>query len=138
MRWALVLAAALLLALPAGGAAQTQPLFQFGRAGGNIEPFTVTINTDGTLSPSGDVRLTKPDTRLSRARLAALLKYARTQHFWSLAPRTFCSGSLPDFASQYVTIHTAGKTRTVRVRGGCSPRFTRLYRALSVAATLTS
>jgi hypothetical protein len=136
MRWAFVLAAALLLGAPAGGAAQTQPLVQFGRTGGNIEPFTVAINTDGTLSQSGDVRLAKPDTRLSQARIAGLLRYARTQRFWSLPRHTFCRGSLPDFASSFITIHTASKTRTVSVRGGCKPRFTRIYRTLSTAATV--
>jgi len=134
----LVLAAALLLATPVGGSAQTQPLFQFGRSGGNIEPFSVTINADGTLEHTGPVHLAKPDTRLTQARLAGLLRYARAQHFWSLPTRTSCSRSLPDFASPYVTIHSAGKTRTVTVRGGCRPRFTRIYRALSAAATVTS
>src|SRR5580765_1462773 len=123
MRWTLVLATALLLGIPAGGAAQTSPLFQFGRTGGTIEPFTVAINTDGTLSVSGDVRLAKPNTRLSHTRLATLLRYARTQHFWSLPGRTACRGSLPDFAGFFVTIHTASKSRTVTVRGACRPRF---------------
>jgi hypothetical protein len=140
MRRRVAIAAALLLAFPAGGVARAnqQPLFEFGRVGGNIEPYTVQIKTDGTLGSSGDVKLAKPRTRLSQARLAALLRYARTQHFWSLAPRTFCRGSLPDFASTYVTIHSAGKTRTVSVRGGCRPRLTHLFRALSAAGTVTS
>ena len=138
MRGRVVLAAALLLAFPAAGAARTsqQPLFEFGRGSGNIEPFTVQIRTDGTLESEGDVKLAKPQTRLTQARLAALLNYARRQHFWSLATRTFCAGSLPDFATNFVTIHAAGKTRTVRVRGGCVPRFTRIYDALSAAATV--
>lgn len=133
-------AAALLLAFPAGGAARAsqQPLFEFGRVGGNIEPYTVEIKTDGTLDSSGAVKLAKPQTQLSQARLAALLRYARTQRFWSLARTTFCRASLPDFASSYVTVNAGGKTRTVRVRGGCLPRFTRLYRALSAAATVIS
>jgi hypothetical protein len=134
-----VLAVALALALAAGAAAQPtpEPLFQFGRTGGNIEPYTVTINRDGTLDSSGFVRLAKPDTHLSQARLASLLRYARTQRFWTLPKRRICKGSLPDFAAQYVTIHTVSKTRTVRVRGSCSVRFTRIYRALSAAATVT-
>src|SRR5580765_8872679 len=97
MRWTLVLATALLLGIPAGGAAQTSPLFQLGRTGGTIEPFTVAINTDGTLSASGDVRLAKPGTTLTQAQLATLLRYAQTQRFWSLPRRTLCRTSLPDF-----------------------------------------
>src|SRR5262245_8068212 len=109
----LVLAATLLLVTPVGGAAQMQPLFRFGRIGGTIEPYTVTINTDGTLSQSGDVRLAKPETHLSQARLASLLRYATKQRFWSLRRHTLCRGSLPDFASFFVTISTATKTRMV-------------------------
>ena len=129
----------MLLSFSAGGAAQAsrQPLFQFGRSGGNIEPFSVQIQSDGMIDHTGPVRFSKPGTRLSQARLAALLRYARTQHFWSLPPRTFCRDSLPDFASLYVTIISAGNTRTVSVRGGCKPRFSRIYHALASAATAT-
>lgn len=135
-----VFAALVLLAFPAGGAARTsgQPLFEFGRSGGNIEPFSVQIQSNGMIDHTGPVRFAKPGTRLSQARLAALLRYARTQRFWSLPPRTFCGDSLPDFASLYVTISSAGKTRTVSVRGGCKPRFSRIYRALASAANVTS
>src|SRR5262249_28741381 len=110
------LAAALLLALPPGGSARppNQPLFAFGRAGGTIEPFTLRIETDGTLDTSGDVWLARPSTQLSPARLASLLRYAGTQRFWSLPGSTLCPGSLPDFASSYIAIHTASKTRTVK------------------------
>jgi hypothetical protein len=83
------------------------------------------------------VRLTHPDTRLSAARRATLLRFARAQGFWSLPQRTLCRDSLPDFASLYVTIHTGGRTGTVSVRGGCSTRFARIYRALSAAAGVT-
>jgi hypothetical protein len=134
------LAAVLLLALPAAGSARTPvpPLFAFGRIGGNIAPFRVGIHTDGTVARSGPVRLANPNVRLSKARLAALLRYARTQHFWTLRRRTLCRDSLPDIASLYVTIHTTTRTRTVTVRGECSTRFARIYRALASAATVKS
>lgn len=132
-----LVAAALLFVFPAAGTAAQKPLFELGRMGGNIEPFTVTIQTDGTIDHTGDVRLAYPGTQLSIARLAALMQLARTQRFWSLPHRTLCPGALPDVASLYVTIHT-GTTRTVIVRGGCKPRFTRVYRALASAATVTS
>ena len=140
MHRGVLFAALVLLAFPAGGAARTsrQPLFEFGRSGGNIEPFSVQIQSDGMIDHTGPVRFAKPGTRLSQARLAALLHYAQTQHFWSLPPQTLCKDSLPDFASLYVTISTARNTRTVSVRGGCKPSFTRIYRALASAATVTS
>ena len=135
MRRGAFLAAALLLALPAAASsARGQPVFEFGRVGGNIASFRVTIQADGRITSSGPVRLAHPDTRLSAARLATLLRVARTQRFWALPRRTLCPDSLPDFASRFVTIHTGGRTRTVSVRGVCRARFASIYRALVAAA----
>jgi hypothetical protein len=128
--------AALVLAFPAAGASARQPLFEFGRTGGNIAPFTVDVQADGTIQTSGPVRLAHPNRQLSRPRLATLLRLAHVQRFWSLPHRRLCHDALPDFASLFVTIRSGGKTRTVIVRGGCSPRFTRVYRALAAAATV--
>lgn len=130
----------MLLGFLRGGAAAApgQTVFEFGRVGGNIAPFTVQIRADGTVRHSGPVRLAHRDVRLSQRRLAALRAYARAQGFWSLRRLTLCRGSLPDFASLYVAIHTGDRTRRVTVRGGCRPRFSRIYRALAAAATVTS
>jgi hypothetical protein len=106
--------------------------------GGIIEPFAVTIQADGTIDHTGPVRLAHPETQLSQARLAGLLRLSRAHQFWALPHRTLWHDSLPDFASLYVTIHAAGTTRTVIVRDLCEPRFTRVYRALAAAATVTS
>jgi hypothetical protein len=139
LRLALV-GAALLLALPQGGVAATagHPLFEFGRAGGNIAPFTVAIGADGSVEHSGPVRLAHPGLQLSRTKVRALLATAQAQGFWSLPRRTTCRDALPDFATFYVTIHTDARTRRVSVHGGCRPRFSRIYRALAAAATVTS
>jgi hypothetical protein len=136
MRRGAILAAALILAPPAAAASGTvgQPVFEFGRTGGNIRPYEVRIMADGTIVGTGPVRITHVGTPVSAARRATLLRFARTQGFWSLPQRTLCRDSLPDFASLYVTIHTGGRTRTVSVRGGCSIRFGRIYRALAAAA----
>jgi hypothetical protein len=135
-----VLIAAMLLGFLRGGAAAApgRTVFEFGRVGGNIAPFTVQIRADGSVRHSGPVRLAHRDVRLSQKRLAALRAYARSQGFWSLRRLTVCRGSLPDFAALYVAIRSGGTTRKVTVRGGCSPRFSRVYRALASAATVTS
>jgi hypothetical protein len=135
-----VLIAAMLLGFLRGGAAAApaQTVFEFGRVGGNIAPFTVQIRADGSVRHSGPVRLSHRDVRLSPKRLAALRAYARAQSFWSLRRLTPCRGQLPDFASLFVAIHTDGRTRRVTVRGDCSPRFSRVYRALAAAATVIS
>ena len=133
-----VLATSALLALPAAGAARARedPSFAFGRIGGNIVPFRVEIRADGTLERSGPVRLAHPDARLSLQRLAGLVRFARTQRFWSLPQRIRCRGSLPDYAYLFVTIRTADKTRTVMVRGGCNAPFSRVYTGLAAAAAV--
>ena len=135
-----VLVAAVLLGFLRGGAAAAPPptVFELGRVGGNIAPFTVRIRADGSVRHSGPVRLAHRDVRLSQKRLTALRAYVRSQGFWSLRRLTVCRGSLPDFASLFVVVHAGGRTRRVTVRGGCSPRFTRVYRALAAAATVTS
>ena len=130
--------AALLVAVSPGRAATGTPSFAFGRTGGNIVPFTVAIRADGSLATSGPVRLADRSAQLSGAQLAALVRVAEAQRFWSLRRVTICRGTLPDFAALFVTVRTASRTRTVRVRGDCSPRFNRTYRALAQAAHLRS
>lgn len=135
---AALLAAVLLVLTRAGDASGTtgHARFELGRTGGNIAPFTVVIRPDGTIGHSGPVRLEHPRIRLSKTRRERLLRYANTQRFWSLPPRTLCRDSLPDEASLYVTIHTPARTHRVIVRGDCSVRFSRIYRRLAAAATV--
>lgn len=118
------------LALPAiGSAAPGTTSFAFGRTGGNIAPYTITISNTGVVRTSGPV---KPKVTIvgaaARATLAALLKKTR---FSSLPPTIRCHGTLPDFAANYVTITTGGRAHTVLVYGDCSSRFTVLYNALA-------
>jgi hypothetical protein len=120
------------LALPAVGSASGGTMsFAFGRTGGNIAPFTVTISSSGAVSAVGPVRPTityvSPATR---ARLAALVKTAR---FYNLPRTTRCHGALPDFASSFVTVRSASGSRRVLVHGDCSAGFSTLYRALAKA-----
>jgi hypothetical protein len=118
--------AALTLAAPAGAGTWT-----FGRHGGNIRPFTVRIDGSGRVTASG---ITVGARKLSRATLARLLRTARSGGFFAMPAFTACSGILPDIAGLFVTYRSAASTHTVSVRGGCRPRFTTLYGALSRAA----
>ncbi len=120
------------LALPALGAASPGPVtYSFGRTGGNIAPFTVTISASGAVSSAGPVTPKRTGVGpAARARLAGLV---RTTRFYGLPHTTRCSGALPDFASNFVTIRSAGTARTVLVHGDCSKRFATLYDALSAA-----
>ena len=129
-----VVAAAAIAAIAVTGALaapRASTSFAFGRTGGNIEPFTVTIAADGTVRARGPVRPSKQ--RLSARQLVSLLAVLKAERFSSLPGATHCSGALPDFASNFVTVRTGAATKTVFVRGDCSSRFEAVYKALSTA-----
>jgi hypothetical protein len=131
-RTLLLLGAAVALASPtASVAATTQTSFAFGRTGGNIAPFTITIARDGSVTTTGPARPLKQ--RLTSRALTRLSTLTQTQHFFSLRRQISCPGTLPDYAFRFVTVRTAHAARTVLVRGDCSPAFDKLYKALSTA-----
>ena len=125
------------LALPNLGSASPGAMsFAFGRNGGNIAPFAVTISSSGAVTATGPVKPTVTVVSApARARLAALVAATR---FAALPPTIRCGGSLPDFASNFVTVRRGGSTRTVLVHGDCSTRFSRLYDALARAVGVPS
>jgi len=126
----LVLAVGAMLATtgPAGARAG---LYSFGREGGNIVPFTVTIAPGGAVHVLGPVKVGR--TALTAARLAALAQVVAETRFATLPPETACPGTLPDIAATWIR---AG-SRTVRVHGSCSGRFTRVWNALAAAVRLS-
>jgi len=127
---AIALAAASLAAVPAAGAAPAVAV-AFGRTGGNIIPFTVTIAGDGSVHAVGPVKAGL--TRLSAAPLASLRKLAASIRFATLPAQTNCPRTLPDIASTFVQVGA----RTVRVHGTCVPRYTKLWAAVSAAVKLS-
>jgi hypothetical protein len=133
MRRVIVLALVAAAALPAQGGAgsSTAISFAFGRIGGNIAPFTVRIAADGSVSSAGPVRPLK--SRLDPSGVARLAAVEAAQRFFALPLVIRCPNTLPDFASQFVTVRRAGAARRVLVHGDCSLRFTRLYSALAKA-----
>ena len=129
LRFALAALAAALLASPAAAAA---PRYSFGRSGGNIAPFTVTIAPSGKVSVSGPAKVGR--TSLTPAQLAGLRAAISAAKLSSLPARTSaparCRTSPPSFV-------TAGG-RTVAVRGSCSPPFRRAWFALVSATRLAN
>lgn len=124
--------AAVALAVPAAGSAHSvATTYAFGRAGGNILPFRVVIAGDGAVTVTGPARPAK--TRVAARDLVRIAVVVRTQRFLSLPRSTTCSGTLPDFAALYVMVRSHDGSRTVRVRGSCSPRFSKVYAALAAA-----
>jgi hypothetical protein len=132
MRRHVPLAAVVLLAFVPAGGASPQRGFGFGRLGGNIRPYTVSIATDGLIHSSGPV--TAGRMKLSAAQLASLDRAVAATRFASLPAMTNCPGTLPDIATTFIRVGT----KTVRVHGSCVPRFSKLFTALSDAVKLSS
>jgi hypothetical protein len=122
---------ALTVVLPAGSA--TKPTgFAFGRLGGNIRPYTVTIANSGVVHTSGAVTVGR--THLAPVQLAELNRVATETRFTVLPASTMCRGSLPDVATTYVRVGP----QTVRVHGACAPRYQRMLKALEASVRLLS
>ena len=134
LRLALLLVA---LALPLAAAAQAPKAtvsFSFGRTGGNIAPFTVTIARDGHLSTKGPVQLAKTDAVISAAALTGLLKLAQAEKFFALPTAVRCKQTPPDFAASFVAVSRASGSKTVTVHGDCRQAFSQLYAVVSAVA----
>jgi hypothetical protein len=127
-----IVSSAALLALtgafPASGAVETG--FEFGRTGGNIRPYTVTIANSGVVRTSGAVRVRR--RHVEPVQLAALNRVATETRFTTLPAATNCRGSLPDVAGTYVRVGA----RTVRMHGDCSQRYERMLNALKSSVRL--
>jgi hypothetical protein len=126
------LVAVLLLAaaLPSAAGVSSQRGFAFGRTGGNIIPFTVSIANDGRVYVAGPVEVTR--RRLTRIEIATLNRVVATNGFERLAPKTECPGVLPDVAATFVRV---GPLR-VQVHGGCLARYQHIWNALAHAVRL--
>jgi hypothetical protein len=131
MRRAVSLIALLGLAgiLPAADAAEPTG-FAFGRTGGNIRPYHVTIANSGVVRTYGTVKVGRK--LLVPMQLASLNRVATETRFTELPTTTNCRGTLPDVAGTYIRVGA----RTVHVHGVCSARFQRLLRALETSVRL--
>ena len=132
----LLLALALALAVVAAAAAapRVATSYSFGRTGGNIEPFTIAIAAGGSLHVSGPVRVQRQ--MLTAQQLAGLAALVRRERFWTLPATARCTGTLPDIASEVVTVKAGTRLKMALVHGDCSPHFTAVYRALAAAVGL--
>ena len=104
--------------------------FSFGRMGGNIIPFTVTIAASGRVQVSGPVQVGR--RTLTSAQLSALGRVA-TQVRFSSMQGAMCPRTNPDVASTFIR-HAS---RTVRVHGACIAAYARLWNALTAAVKLS-
>jgi hypothetical protein len=127
--------AALLLAIVAAdpAASAVEPSgFAFGRTGGNIRPYRVTIANSGVVRAWGAVTIGRK--KLTATQLVSLNRVATETSFEGMPASTNCPGTLPDVASTYVRVGP----RTVRVHGNCMPGYMRLWRALTAAVRVST
>ena len=75
-------------------------------------------------------------TTVGARTLASLARVVAEERFFSLPRVIACPGALPDFASDFVRVRTAARTRTVTVHGSCNTRFDKVRRALAAAVGL--
>lgn len=94
-------------------------------------PFQVTIEPTGRIHASGQLEPAR--RQLSHAKIVSLSRLVHEDFSAGLKSR-LCPGTNPDVGSEF--IHAYG--RTVRVHGGCEPRFSRLWATLAKAAGLRS
>jgi len=111
------LVAAALLTSPQTG-------FAFGRTGGDIVPFRISISAEGVVHGTGAAP--RHDRRLTKLELATINRVAYETDFLDLRARTNCAPALPDEATEFIRV----ASHTVRVHGRCVPRFNRLWAAL--------
>lgn len=130
---AVTVALAVPIAVLAGGSGKSQapPTFSFGRTGGNIVPFTVTIAANGRVSTTGTQKLTL--TQATVPLRNGLGKLAKAEGFWTMATSLECGKINPDIAGRFIKITSGGRTRTVTERGTCYPAFEELYAVLSAS-----
>jgi hypothetical protein len=131
MRRALFLAALAAVLVPSATASEKRG-FAFGRSGGSIRPFAVSISNDGMVRVFGAAEVAR--TKLTVLQLAKLNRVASMMRFTALPETTNCPGTLPDVARTYIRVGA----RTVRVHGTCVARYTRLWKALGAAVKLSA
>jgi hypothetical protein len=118
-------------------AAQGTPAIVFGITGGNIRPWSVTINVNGAVSVDGWVTVQNKSLTSSTNTLKGLLSLAETEGFFSMRSVTRCSGVLPDVASRFISIHTSTGGKRVTVHGSCNAGFEQLYAVLQNSVGLS-
>ena len=112
-----------------------QAAFVFGREGGNIRPYTVTILTDGMVMASGPVRTAARRLGDPQDAIAGLMKLARAEQFWAM-PAQMVGHGLPDLSGRFISIHASGSTKTVHVRFVQVAAFNQLYAVLRAVASV--
>lgn len=106
----------------------------FGLQGGNIRPWSVTIDRNGTITAASWVAVSNHHLAQPAATLKGLTTLARAEKFAALPANTQCHGVLPDVASRYITLSTNSGMKTVAVHGNCVGHFKQFWAVLNAVA----
>ncbi len=106
--------------------------FVFGREGGNIRPFSVTISATGAITATGAAHVTQ--TRLSADALDGLRTLVKAEGFQTMPALITGTHMMPDIAAEYITITSGTSTKEVRLQSGNNAAFAQLYAVLMAVA----
>jgi hypothetical protein len=125
--------------LPSG--AGSTRVFSLGVQGGSLRPWSVKLNLDGSIAPTGPVTVhqTLVDPKNT---LKGLLALADAEDYFALKKTVGCLSGAgnPDVSSRFISIHTATVTKRVQEFGSCAAtaKFDQLYAVLEAAAGMGS
>ncbi|HZD87555.1 MAG TPA: hypothetical protein VE088_06075 [Gaiellaceae bacterium] len=126
MRPLVLLAAIGAVVCACGSTAAAHTPIVFGVSGGNMLPYRVSIQPNGTVRARGSVKL-----RHRQLPAATVRRLRREVQQAGLSSRR-CAGVLPDVGEQFIRV--GGRTWTVH--GACEKRFERVWQKLTDAVGL--
>ena len=116
------------------------PAIAFGRKGGNILPFRVSIYGDGTLGYQGAARPVASSYAVRPTAVQGLARLAGAEGFWGMPDLIAAARLFPDSGSLYITVRSGcygSSTRTVTLQGGAQDAaFQELFDTLTAASGL--
>jgi len=126
--------------LPGGHGPTDNSAITFGRKGGNILPFRVSIYGDGTLGYQGAARPVASSYAIRPTAVQGLARLAGAEGFWGMPDLIAAARLFPDSGSLYITVRPGSygsSTRTVTLQGGAQdPGFQELFDTLGAASGL--
>ncbi len=113
-----------------------QATISFGIEGGNMRPWSVTLNYNGSIVGNDYRKPTNTHLYDPKNSMNGLQKLADAEGFGAMPATRQCGKVLPDVAFRFVSISTAASEHKVSVRGLCNAQFNELWAVLASTAGL--
>ena len=127
--------------LPAGHAPTDIPAIAFGRKGGNILPFRVSVYGDGILRYQGAAHPVVASYAILPTAVQGLSRLAGAEGFWGMPDLIAAARLFPDSGSLYMTVRSGcygTSTRTVTLQGGAQDPAFQYYSCTYAASASTT